>query len=109
MVQKALDSLGNSMGLGGGGTPTPTPTGGGGGNRFIGVGSGKCMDDPNASTTNGTQLEIWGCNGGGNQQFTATGGTPRVEGQGPEAPGGATGKGTVVETWGWHGGATQPC
>jgi Ricin-type beta-trefoil lectin domain len=32
--------------------------------------SGKCLDDPNLSTTNGTQLEIWTCNGGSNQQWT---------------------------------------
>jgi Glycosyl hydrolase family 59/Ricin-type beta-trefoil lectin domain/Glycosyl hydrolase family 59 central domain len=32
--------------------------------------SGKCLDDPAASTTPGTQLEIWDCNGGANQQWT---------------------------------------
>jgi len=113
MVQKALDSLGNSMGLGGSGTPTPTPTptpsggGGGGGNRFIGVGSGKCMDDPNGSTTNGTQLQISTCNGGASQQITATGGTLRVEGKCLDAPGGATANGTIVEVWSCNGGANQ--
>jgi hypothetical protein len=97
MVQKALDTLGAKMGSGGGGT----------GNRFIGVGSGKCMDDPNSSTTNGTQLEIWTCNGGANQQFTATGGTLRTEGKCLDAPGGATANGTIVELWTCNGGANQ--
>jgi hypothetical protein len=31
--------------------------------------SGRCLDDPGGSTTWGTQLEIWDCNGGGNQQW----------------------------------------
>ncbi len=104
MVQKALDTLGNAMN-GGGGTPPPPPPGGG--NRFIGVGSNKCMDDPNSSTTNGTQLEIWTCNGGANQQFTATGGTLRTEGKCLDAPGGATANGTIVELWTCNGGANQ--
>jgi hypothetical protein len=34
--------------------------------------SGRCLDDPNSSTTNGTQLEIWDCNGGANQRWTPT-------------------------------------
>ncbi len=31
--------------------------------------SGRCLDDPGFNTTNGTQLEIWDCNGGSNQQW----------------------------------------
>jgi hypothetical protein len=95
MVQKALDTLGAALG------------GGSGGNTYVGVGSNKCMDDPNSSTTNGTQLEIWTCNGGANQQFTATGGTLRVEGKCLDAPGGATANGTIVEIWTCNGGANQ--
>jgi hypothetical protein len=34
------------------------------------VGSGRCLDDPGFATANGTQLEIWDCNGGGNQKWT---------------------------------------
>ena len=33
------------------------------------VGAGKCLDVPNASQTNDTQLAIWDCNGGTNQQW----------------------------------------
>ncbi|HEY5393928.1 MAG TPA: ricin-type beta-trefoil lectin domain protein, partial [Trebonia sp.] len=33
--------------------------------------SGQCLDDPNASTTNGTQLQIWNCSGASNQKWTA--------------------------------------
>ena len=33
--------------------------------------SGKCLDDPGASTDNGSQLIIWDCDGGSNQQWAA--------------------------------------
>lgn len=31
--------------------------------------SGKCLDDPNSNTANGTYLQIWTCNGQSNQQW----------------------------------------
>ena len=31
--------------------------------------SGKCLDDPRYSTTPGTRLDIYTCNGGANQQW----------------------------------------
>lgn len=31
---------------------------------------GKCLDDPGVSTTDGTQLQLWDCNGGSNQKWT---------------------------------------
>ncbi|ACU73144.1 Ricin B lectin [Catenulispora acidiphila DSM 44928] len=36
--------------------------------------SGRCLDVPGYSTTSGTQLDLWDCNGGGNQSwdYTAT-------------------------------------
>jgi non-reducing end alpha-L-arabinofuranosidase len=34
------------------------------------VGAGKCLDDPNASTTGGTQQQIYSCNGAANQTWT---------------------------------------
>jgi hypothetical protein len=37
-----------------------------------GVGSGRCVDVPGFSTTNGTQLDLWDCNGGGNQSWNVT-------------------------------------
>ena len=41
-----------------------TGTGGGGtGGALHAVGAGKCLDDPNSSTTTGTQLQIYDCNG----------------------------------------------
>jgi hypothetical protein len=70
-------------------TWTVNPSGGGGGivnggfetgdltgwtpaanGELVSARSGKCLDDPAFSTTDGTQLEIWTCNGGINQQWT---------------------------------------
>ncbi|NJP48407.1 glycoside hydrolase family 27 protein [Actinacidiphila epipremni] len=36
------------------------------------VGAGKCLDVPNSTTTAGTQVEIWSCNGAANQTWTHT-------------------------------------
>ncbi|MFD9635332.1 RICIN domain-containing protein, partial [Streptomyces violascens] len=33
--------------------------------------SGRCLDNPGSSTTDGTQLVLWDCNGGSNQKWTA--------------------------------------
>jgi len=38
--------------------------------QLVGAQSGRCLDVPNVSMTNGTQVEIWDCNGGANQQWT---------------------------------------
>jgi endoglucanase len=37
--------------------------------KFVGVGSGRCLDTPGASTANGVQLQIYDCNGTGAQAF----------------------------------------
>jgi alpha-galactosidase len=47
-------------------------TGGGTSGPLHAVGSGKCLDDPNSSTTGGTQQDIYTCNGGANQTWTHT-------------------------------------
>ncbi|MEU6622843.1 endo-1,4-beta-xylanase [Streptomyces litmocidini] len=57
--------------LNGGSTaPTPTPSPGTG--PIKGVASGRCVDVPNASTTDGTQVQLWDCNNRTNQQWTLT-------------------------------------
>jgi endo-1,4-beta-xylanase len=56
-----------SEGTGGGGG-----TGGGSGQEIVGAASGRCIDVPNASTTNGTQVQLYDCWGGSNQRFTYT-------------------------------------
>jgi len=48
-------------------------TGGGGGGStgaLHAVGAGKCLDDPNSTTTLGTQQQIWSCSGAANQTWT---------------------------------------
>ena len=61
-VQADITAAGYSTSSGGG-----TSTG-----AVHAVGAGKCLDVPNASTTNGTQVQIWDCNGRTNQQWTYT-------------------------------------
>jgi len=57
------------------GAPTSAPPTTGSSTTTVirGVGSNRCLDDPNSSTTNGVQLIIWDCNGGNNQRWTYTG------------------------------------
>ena len=45
---------------------------GGGTGALHAVGAGKCLDDPNSSTTGGTQQQIWDCSGAANQTWTHT-------------------------------------
>ncbi|WP_425954022.1 ricin-type beta-trefoil lectin domain protein [Xylanimonas sp. McL0601] len=46
----------------------PAPPGG----AVRGVASNRCLDVPGFSTTPGTQLDLWDCNGGGNQSWNLT-------------------------------------
>ena len=75
----------------------------------IGGQSGKCLDVPNASTTNGTQLDIWTCNGGTNQQYTLNAsGTITVYGDKClDAYQGGTAPGTIVDIYTCDGGTNQ--
>ncbi|HJP78964.1 MAG TPA: arabinofuranosidase catalytic domain-containing protein [Pseudonocardiaceae bacterium] len=45
---------------------------GGGSGALRAVGAGKCLDDPNSSTTLGTQQQIWDCDGQPGQTWTHT-------------------------------------
>ncbi len=49
---------------------------GGGGSQqsgqLVGTPSGRCVDINGSSTTNGTQAQLWDCNGGANQRWTYT-------------------------------------
>lgn len=46
--------------------------GGGTGTVVRGSASGRCLDVPNASQTNGTQTQLWDCNNQSNQQWAGT-------------------------------------
>ena len=54
-------------------TPTPTPTSPAtGASQIKGTQSGRCIDVPNATQTNGTRVQLYDCNGRSNQQWTYT-------------------------------------
>ncbi|MFE9451961.1 non-reducing end alpha-L-arabinofuranosidase family hydrolase [Streptomyces sp. NPDC006739] len=73
-----------------------------------GGGSGRCLDVPNASQTDGTFLQIWDCTGGANQQWTLTDSGQLTTGNKClDVPGHATTAGTKVEIWACNGGANQ--
>jgi hypothetical protein len=76
------------------------------------VGAGKCLDDPNSSTTLGTQQQIWDCNGQANQNWTHTSSgqlTLTVGGSTLclDANGQGTTNGTKVITWSCNGQVNQ--
>src|SRR6185295_13982817 len=96
-------------------TPSPTisPTGNtpppGGAGRIVGVQSGRCIDVPNATQTNGTRVQLWDCNGQSNQQWTYTAGKQlQVYGSKClDANGQGTANGTAVIIWDCNGQANQ--
>ncbi|MFE5207294.1 endo-1,4-beta-xylanase [Streptomyces sp. NPDC056600] len=87
--------------------PTPTPTQPSGAGQIKGVASGRCVDVPNASTTDGTQVQLWDCNNGTNQQWSFTAaGELRVYGNKCLDAGG-TGNGAKVQIYSCWGGDNQ--
>jgi hypothetical protein len=84
-------------------------SGGGSGAVIRGVGSNRCLDVPNSTTTNGTQLQIWDCNGGSNQSWTLTSAKElQVYGNKClEVAGAATSPGSKVDIWDCNGGTNQ--
>jgi alpha-galactosidase len=91
-----------SGGSTGGGTGGSAPT------TIRGAGSNRCLDDPNGTTTNGTQVVIWDCNGGTNQQWVRTSGNQlQVLGKCLDAYDNQTAPGTKVEVWDCNGQANQ--
>lgn len=71
--------------------------------------SGRCIDVPAASTTNGTQLQLWDCHGGTNQRWTYTANRQlTVYGNKClDASGAGTTNGTAVIIWDCNGQANQ--
>jgi Ricin-type beta-trefoil lectin domain len=53
--------------------PSSSPPSGGQQNvEIVGGASGRCIDVPNSSTSNGTQVQLWDCGGNSNQRWTYT-------------------------------------
>ncbi|MFC4110679.1 arabinofuranosidase catalytic domain-containing protein, partial [Micromonospora zhanjiangensis] len=57
---------------GGGPTTPPTTPPPAGGQQIVGGQSGRCVDVPNGSTSNGTQVQLWDCGNATSQRWTAT-------------------------------------
>jgi hypothetical protein len=76
---------------------------------WVGVQSGRCLDVPNQSQTNGTQVVIWDCNGGANQQWAQlANGSMQVYGtKCLDVTGHGTTPGTGVTIFDCNGGANQ--
>jgi beta-galactosidase len=89
--------------------PPPAATGGGGQQgAIVGTQSGRCVDVPNA-TTNGTQAQLWDCNGGSNQRWTYTASRQLTLSGNKclDAYGQGTSNGTTVVIWDCNGGSNQ--
>jgi len=95
-----------AAGYGGSGTTSPPPTGG---QEIVGTGSGRCIDVPNASTTNGTQVQLWDCNGNSNQRWTYTSSKQLMVygNKCLDANGKGTTNGTTVIIWDCNGQTNQ--
>jgi lysophospholipase L1-like esterase len=82
------------------------PGGTGTGGALVGVASGRCLDVPNGSTTNGVQPIIWDCSGAANQRWSRTGQTLQSVGKCLDSPTNAT-AGTKAQLWDCSGGTNQ--
>jgi len=78
--------------------------------RYRGAGpilgnGGKCIDDANASTNNGTVIQIWTCNATIAQSWTWSSGdgTLRVLDKCIDVSGGGTANGTPIQLWDCNG------
>ncbi|GAA4617852.1 RICIN domain-containing protein [Actinoallomurus liliacearum] len=92
---------------GGGSSPTPPPPSSPAPLRN--VNAGRCLDVPNLSQTNGTQVELWDCNGGSNQQWAQTS-AKQLQVYGSkclDAANGGTSSGTKAVIYDCNGGASQ--
>ena len=63
-------------------------------------GSGRCLNDPQASTKNGTLVNLWGCDGRSNQNWTvAQDGTLRMLGKCLDVAGESKASGARLQLW----------
>jgi len=77
--------------------------------RIVGVQSGRCLDVPGSTTTNGTQIQLWDCTGAANQTWSYTSsrqlmvyGTKCLDASGQGAS-----NGTAVIIWDCNGQTNQ--
>ncbi|MFD0689176.1 endo-1,4-beta-xylanase [Actinomadura fibrosa] len=91
--------------LNGGSTTPPPPSGDTG--PIKGVASGRCLDVPSASTADGVQVQLWDCNGNGNQQWTYTSANELKVYGNKCLDAAGTGNGVKVQIYSCWGGANQ--
>ncbi|GAA1536489.1 hypothetical protein GCM10009827_063840 [Dactylosporangium maewongense] len=69
---------------------------------------GKCVDVASANSANGTQVQLWTCNGTNAQSWTVgTDGTIRALGKCLDVSGGSTANGAKVQLWDCNGTGAQ--
>ncbi|WP_426506345.1 RICIN domain-containing protein [Dactylosporangium sp. McL0621] len=79
------------------------------GQQIVGGQSGRCVDVPNSTTTNGTQVQLWDCSGQTNQRWTYTS-SKQLQVYGNkclDANGHGTTNGTLVIIWDCNGQTNQ--
>jgi glucose/arabinose dehydrogenase len=69
--------------------------------------AGKCLDVRGGVSADGTQIQIYTCNGGVAQTWTVSGSTIRALGKCLDVNGGASADGTKIQLWTCNGGAAQ--
>ncbi|MFI6495067.1 ricin-type beta-trefoil lectin domain protein [Streptomyces sp. NPDC050564] len=87
------------------GSDQPPPSGN---QEIVGQQSGRCLDINNFTTANGTQAQLWDCNGGSNQRWTQTASKQLVVyGNKCLGVGQSAGNGTPAAIWDCTGEADQ--
>jgi len=91
----------------GGGPPAPTGTANGG-TAIVNTNSGRCLDVPGATTTPGTALQIFDCNGSAAQQWVLVNGALQVySNECLDIRGGSLVSGTPVQLFSCNGTQAQ--
>ena len=77
--------------------------------NMVGGQSGRCADVPSAATANGTQLQLWDCDGSVKQRWAYTAGKQLMVygNKCLDASGNGTANGTAAIIWDCHGGVNQ--
>ena len=78
--------------------------------KMVGQQSNRCIDINNSTTTNGTQAQLWDCNGNTNQRWTYNASSKQLSVYGNkclDAFGAGTTNGTATVIWDCNGGTNQ--
>ncbi|GHJ44067.1 hypothetical protein Cs7R123_14090 [Catellatospora sp. TT07R-123] len=69
--------------------------------------AGKCLDVRGSGTADGTQIQLYTCNGSGAQNWTVSGQTLRALGKCLDVSGGGSADGTKIQLWTCNGSGAQ--